>query len=143
MKEFIQGLSKYLYIKDGKLYCYESDIDSLENQVLEKERVKINVLRSDTEPANNYVVCNRICQQLQIADLIVVDVSSQNPNVFYELGMAIAMQKLILPICYSESYYKMVYPTQLEEMFNDYKNYEDVEKRKTLEDLEHHIDCYP
>lgn len=143
MKEFIQSLSKYLYIRDGELYCSESEIDSLENKVFEEERIKINVLRSDTEPANNYVVCNRICQQLQIADLIVVDVSSQNPNVFYELGMAIAMQKLILPICYSESYYKMVYPTQLEEMFNDYKNYEDETKRKTLEELEHHIDCYP
>lgn len=143
IQQFIQSLSRYLYIKERKLFCSNCDIDSLteENEILEENRIKINVLRSDTEPANNYVVCNRICQQLQIADLIIVDVSSQNPNVFYELGMAIAMQKLVLPICYSESYYKMVLPAQTQKILDDNKC-KQGEKQEDLEELEHHIDCF-
>lgn len=37
---------------------------------------------------------------------MVVDVSYRNPNVFYELGLAIALGKKILPICYLKTYYE-------------------------------------
>ena len=66
----------------------------------------VNVIRADSNPSLNYVICNRICQQLQLADLVIVDVSVENANVFYELGMAVALGKLVLPICYSENYFK-------------------------------------
>lgn len=91
---------------------------------------KIDVVRADSDPSSNYIICSRICQQMQIADLVIVDVSTQNPNVFYELGMAVALGKMILPICYSESYYKMVIPEKVKH---------DIDCKM----LEHHIDCYP
>ena len=127
IKAFIESLSKYLYFDDKKerLYCST-------HEVSEEKRVKgIRVIRSDTSPSSNYVICSRICQQMQIADRVVVDVSAQNANVFYEFGMAIALGKLILPICYSESFYKMTLPAKIKD--------EPVLSKK----VEHHIGCYP
>ena len=141
LHDFIESLSKYLYLdKDKKrLYCHTSEKEGVAlKDIIEHEEVgeikkidKVNVIRSDSDPASNYVICSRICQQMQIADLVIVDVSSQNPNVFYELGMAVALGKLILPICYSESYYKLVVP-------------EEIKRRSILySKIEHHIGCFP
>lgn len=94
---------------------------------------KINVVRADSNPSSNFVICNRVCQQMQIADLIVVDVSVQNVNVFYELGMAVALGKMILPICYSESYFSIKLPLEKDE----WKKLTDNAR------AEHHIDCFP
>lgn len=127
IKAFIESLSKYLYFDDKKerLYCST-------HEVSEDKRVKeIRVIRSDTSPSSNYVICSRICQQMQIADLVVVDVSAQNANVFYEFGMAIALGKLILPICYSESFYKMTFPAKIKD------------EPILSKEVEHHIGCYP
>lgn len=52
-------------------------------------------------------------------------------SLFQKLGMAIALGKLILPICYSESYYKMSVPKLVKETDDEYKI------------IEHHIGCYP
>ena len=71
---------------------------------------KIHAHRADSNPVSNYIICNRICQQMQMADLIIVDVSVESANIFYEFGLATAFHKLILPICFSDSYYKMEYP---------------------------------
>lgn len=102
LNDFVKSLSNFFYINKDT----ESVICSLTNPGEKWEQVKkINILRSDSNPASNYVVCNRICQQLQIADLIIVDVTNENTNVFYEFGMAMAMNKLILPICYNDSFY--------------------------------------
>lgn len=147
IRPFIESLSKYLYFKEDKLYCSvsEKDVECNENN-----RVKeIEVVRSDSDPASNYVVCSRICQQMQIADLIIVDVSSQNANVFYEFGMAVALGKMILPICYSESFYKRVIPNELEETWNKdrQKWIENEEQQKKIdqerEEIDHHIGLYP
>lgn len=115
LKTFIESLAKYLYWdkEDKRLYCYADELKNLPENL--KRVRKIQVIRSDSEPASNYVICSRICQQMQIADLIVVDVSNQNPNVFYEFGMAVALGKLILPVCFSESFYKMVVPERVKE----------------------------
>lgn len=159
LKTFIETLSSYLYIDKthNRLYCCAKDIDDDWNQTNGKDGagggdghdkrrgpdradivkvVNIEVTRSDTDPASNYVVCNRICQQMQIADLVVVDVSSQNANVFYELGMAVAFGKMILPICYSESFFKMVIPEKYKE-----KHWK-LPKHKRVE-MERHIGFYP
>lgn len=147
IRDFVTSLKRHLYIDtDNKmLYCVNNKEGIPEFEKIQKKDPvsEICVLRSDSEPASNYVVCNRICQQMQIADLVVVDLSSQNPNVFYELGMAISFGKLILPICYSESYYKMIVPEKLELLMNKYNTSLDEEEYKKCEDFKHHIDCYP
>lgn len=105
-----------------------ADCDEAEWEQIEK----INVIRSDSNPASNYVICNRICQQLQIADLIVVDVSVENTNVFYEFGMSVALGKLILPICYSNSFFAMNIPYDIDKV-----------KEGKHDMLQKHIGCYP
>lgn len=131
IEAFIKSLKKYLSVdtESKKLYC-NADKNDIRIGTVPVEEIK--VIRSDSDPASNYVICSRICQQMQIADLIIVDVSSQNPNVFYEFGMAVALDKLILPICFSESFYKIEYPEPVQKM--------KPAKRKKAE---HHIGCYP
>lgn len=132
LRPFIESLTKYLYMDNqNRLYCSATE---RENSISGMRKInKINVIRADSDPASNYVICSRICQQMQIADLVIVDVSSQNANVFYEFGMAVAFGKLILPICYSESFYKMKIPAKLKGEIEAGKNKE----------LEKHIGCYP
>lgn len=79
---FVKSLAKYLYVdmKNNRLYCSVKKNSSMAGM---KKVDKIKVVRSDSSPASNYVICSRICQQIQIADLVIVDVSLQNPNVFY------------------------------------------------------------
>lgn len=142
IESFIESLHKYLYLdkKEHHLYCYasvEKENPIINGQTLDKVG-RVRVIRSDSDPASNYVICSRICQQMQIADLVIVDVSRQNPNVFYEFGMAVALDKLILPICYSESFYKIEYPEMLKKIKE-----EDRLEKKTWEELEKHIGCYP
>lgn len=139
LKSFIESLSRYFYIDktEKKLHClptFKLDDNGIQKEIEENwEQVKaINVIRADSDPVSNYVICNRVCQQMQIADLVIVDVSVENTNVFYEFGMAVALGKMILPICYSESFYEMYIPKEIDS--------------KTLQNkmhLEHHIDCYP
>lgn len=136
IKRFIKKLKKYLAFdeKKDRICCSREKIKDEENgsQKIKYHAIKeIIVERGDSEVASNYVMCSRICQRIQIADLIIVDVSHQNPNVFYELGMAIALGKMILPICFSESYYKMSVPELVKETDKEY------------EEIEHHMGCYP
>ena len=109
IKPFVESLTKYFYFsEDGKsISCFgnpqdaiqqDCDVnhDNLQNTikpVFKDEEgntyfgvEKINVVRADSNFASNFVICNRVCQQMQMADLIVVDVSVKNANVFYELG---------------------------------------------------------
>ncbi len=142
IKPFIETLKKYLlYDKnEKKLYCFDSRESLIKertdkngdkkDQYLEIENIQ--VIRSDSDPSSNYVICNRICQQMQIADLVIVDVSDDNPNVFYEFGMAISQEKLILPICYSDNFYKS------SDLFEQLKH----EAAEDGSSLAHHIDCF-
>lgn len=85
IKPFIKSLTRFLYFdkKNKRLFCCKDEkVEKPEG--LEKVK-SIQVVRSDSDPASNYVVCNRICQQMQMADLVIVDVSSQNANVFMNL----------------------------------------------------------
>lgn len=86
IKDYIHSLTKYLYLdkENKRLYCSIAPSNA-NNDIPGIPIEKICTIRSDSDPASNYVICSRICQQMQIADLIIVDVSSQNPNVFYEL----------------------------------------------------------
>lgn len=129
IKPFVEDLKNYLYIDNHKLYC-----STRQNPREGKGKMvnRVNVIRADTNPSSNFVICNRICQQMQIADIVVVDVSDENANVFYEIGLAVAFGKLILPICYSESYFKEVLPAKLVKEMEEHDS-----------DLRHHIDCFP
>ena len=113
---FIESLKKYLYLSGETIRCCDgapaNQTSNTENGWRAVE--KINPIRSDATYASNFVMCSRVCQQIMIADLIIVDVSVENANVFYELGMAIALGKLILPICSHESYFSRNYPTEKE-----------------------------
>ena len=169
LRSFIESLKKFLFLKKeedkdhpGKsrttaIACVANNKDDIP----EKERDKwvpvknIRVVRADSNTESNYVICDRVCQQMQIADLIIVDVSVENTNVFYEFGMAAAFGKLILPICYNESFYQMRLPEGAKAFLEERRK---VAARKEfpggrkgepqdLEDvrkmLEHHIDSYP
>ena len=167
MKPFIEGLKKYLYLdKDGKrIACISSgNLEDINDNSLSQEQIDdqwkpvshIHVHRADTNPVSNYIICNRICQQMQIADLIIVDVSVESANVFYEFGLATAFQKLILPICFSDSFYAEKLPKKLEELLRDdefshwkttphsFKCHGGFHNWNTLpQKLKHHIDCFP
>lgn len=172
LRSFIESLKQYLFLKkesdydhDGQLKtttiaCVahgKEDLPGCEEDWVPVEQ--IHVIRADSNTESNYVICDRVCQQMQIADLVIVDVSVENTNVFYEFGMAAAFGKLILPICYNESFYQMHIPKAAKEFLEEQrieqakkKHMESnmkysTEKTDKLEGLrkmiEHHIDCYP
>jgi hypothetical protein len=55
--------------------------------------------RADDVRQVGFIICEKICRKIQEADYIVADVTYDNPNVFYELGLAVALRKKIIPIC--------------------------------------------
>ena len=161
IKPFIEGLNKYLYLdtKSNRIACVstgdEKDIKDTAIEVSSQEWAwipvnKIHVHRADSNPVSNYIICNRICQQMQMADLVIVDVSVESANIFYEFGLSTAFHKLILPICFSDSYYKMEYP---EKLATAIQNAQAELAKKTPDGtsemdhmpkkLERHIDCFP
>lgn len=157
--DFIRSLSKYLYLdrESHQIACVKEPGREPKSESTSgwTPVEKIHVIRADSNTASNYIICSRICQQIQIADLIIVDVSVENSNVFYEFGLAAAFGKLILPICYSGSFYEMKIPASAAQLLNRKKQQladtTDPEKREQIETdlenlrmrIEHHIDCYP
>lgn len=155
LKPFIESLTQFLEISNDKIYCHANPknekkmtLKEIRESMKKEEKIpvqKINVVRADTNYASNYVVCNRVCQQMQIADLIIVDVSSENTNVFYEFGMAMALRKLILPICYNESFFKIQIPEKLKKYEEKHEGEKEEQEqcRKEMNRIKRHIDCYP
>lgn len=64
------------------------------------------IRRADDFRNIGYIMCEKICRRIQEADLVVVDVSLDNPNVFYELGLSVGLNKPLLIICDREQYVK-------------------------------------
>lgn len=62
------------------------------------------IRRADEFRNIGYIMCEKICRRIQEADLIVVDLSLDNPNVFYELGLAVGLNKRLLLICDESEY---------------------------------------
>lgn len=172
LKDFIRSLKKYLLIneKQHKIACVtdktqkddllteknskpscDAKTNSVESNHPEQEKKtqdwkevkKINVIRADSNPVSNFVICNRVCQQMQMADLVIVDVSVENANVFYELGLAVSLRKFILPICYSDSYFYMQVPDDAAEIMKKQHHEINKKKRAAFDWMEKHIDCYP
>lgn len=158
IKPFIEGLKKYLFIdsENHRIACYSNPSKQHIDPGFKAVKT-IHVHRADSNPVSNNIICNRICQLIQIADLAIVDVSVESANVFYELGLATAFNKLILPICFSESFYEMKLPDKLDEAIKKQQEKQITAKGETdfesptkeaeedpaLKKLEKHIDCYP
>lgn len=62
------------------------------------EKVGIRVLRLDKVVEIGDRITDNIITALELADIVIVDVSRQNPNVMYELGYAHALRKPTLII---------------------------------------------
>lgn len=169
LRSFVESLKKYLFLKKEPsgghaekrkttaIACVANDKTVLPGNKEDWVQVEqINVVRADSNTESNYVICDRVCQQMQIADLVIVDVSVENTNVFYEFGMAAAFGKLILPICYNESFYQMHIPEAAKNLLEEerlrqtkrkYMEKDNDDENQKLERLrkmiEQHIDCYP
>ncbi len=62
-----------------------------------------SIRRADQVSRTGYVMCESICRHIQHAKLIVVDLSLANPNVYYELGLAVGLGRQLLLICDRDS----------------------------------------
>ena len=67
---------------------------------IDKERIK----RADEFSRTGYVMCEKTCLRIQQAALVVVDLSVVNANVYYELGIAIGLNKPILAVAEKETW---------------------------------------
>lgn len=56
------------------------------------------VKRADRSFQLGFVMCQRICKQIQEAEYVMADITEPNPNVFYELGLAWGFGKKVLLI---------------------------------------------
>ncbi|MBV6439097.1 MAG: hypothetical protein EPGJADBJ_00729 [Saprospiraceae bacterium] len=64
-----------------------------------EEKYKCEPERADDVRQVGFIICEKICKKIQESNLVIVDVSFDNPNVFYELGLSMALRREILPIC--------------------------------------------
>jgi len=60
------------------------------------EGLGLSSSRADTVMRTGYVVCEKICKQIQEADLVVAEITEANQNVMYELGLAAGLRRRIL-----------------------------------------------
>ena len=56
----------------------------------------VTIRRADAFQNIGFVMCEKICRRIQETDLVVADLSVDNPNVFYELGLAVGLRKQLL-----------------------------------------------
>jgi len=57
-----------------------------------------NIQTADEITNIGYIICEKVCNKIQESDQIFADVSLNNPNVFYELGLASGLQLPIILI---------------------------------------------
>jgi len=62
------------------------------------EKQADQISRADAFAEVGSIMCKKICLRIQEAELIVADLSTDNPNVLYELGMAVGLNKPLLLI---------------------------------------------
>lgn len=79
------------------LMPFRSTIDEVYRAQIEpclKSVVK-EVKRADDVSRTGYVICEKICKQIQESQVICAEISCDNPNVFYELGLSYALDRNI------------------------------------------------
>ncbi|MCG7342210.1 hypothetical protein [Staphylococcus auricularis] len=91
-------------------------LDSIIKPVLESE---FNIERSDLISSTNKIT-DEIIERLTNSELVIVDLSSQNPNVFYELGYRHALNRPTITIInkdehipFDVSAYRTIYYSEL------------------------------
>lgn len=89
---FRPNLDTFLAWSLKPFLCYELKCD--------ERRIR----RADQVSQIGYVMCESICRRIQEADLVVVDLSLDNANVFYGLGLAVGLEKRLLILCDEERY---------------------------------------
>lgn len=57
------------------------------------ESIFKSVNRADDITMTGYIICEKICKEIQSSQLICAEISSDNHNVFYELGLAFALRR--------------------------------------------------
>jgi len=80
---------------------YEWSLKRYLRDGLELTDPNTQIRRADEFRDIGYVMCEKICRRIQEAHLVVVDLSVSNPNVMYELGLAIGLHKPLLALCNS------------------------------------------
>jgi len=71
--------------------------------------------QADKIRRTGYVVCEKICRRVQSVDFIIVDVSTPNANVFYELGLAYGIAQKIVVIHQESSKFGKLVANYLED----------------------------
>ncbi len=75
----------------------------IESFKLEEDRLQI----ADEVRNIGYIICGKICNKIQTSELILVDISLNNSNVFYELGLACGLERDIILMRKQNDKYKM------------------------------------
>jgi hypothetical protein len=78
---------------------YEWSLKRYLRDGLEIEEPDKQIRRADEFCDIGYIMCEKICRRIQEADLVVVDLSADNPNVMYEMGLAVGLHKPLLIMC--------------------------------------------
>jgi len=80
------------------LMPFRSTLDEVYRAQIEPclREVAPQVGRADDVARAGYIVCEQICRQIQESHLIAAELSCDNPNVFYELGLAYAIGRHIV-----------------------------------------------
>lgn len=86
--------------------CYSWSIKNYLSDALEKlwSVDYVRIARADEQPHVGAITCEKICHQIQIANLVVVDITVPNANVMYELGLALGLEKQIVLISNHSEY---------------------------------------
>jgi len=79
------------------LMPFESTLDEVYRAQIEPCLLKVvnAVSRADDVARTGYVICEKICKQIQLSDVVCAEISCDNANVFYELGLAYAIDRNI------------------------------------------------
>jgi len=64
---------------------------------------RVGLQRADDVRRPGIIICEGVCKRIQESDFVTVDVSSPNPNVFYELGIAYGIRHKIFVIHHDAS----------------------------------------
>lgn len=79
---------------------FGNDYDVLYNDVIKPvcEKQKFDVNRAD-EMSSSTLILNDITESIRNSSLVIADISPNNPNVFYEVGYAHAINKPTILLC--------------------------------------------
>src|SRR5512146_122496 len=107
---------------------FNEEFDELYEQVFAPaiREAGMEAYRVDRQPATNILVEN-IEAGIRDSDACLADISSDNPNVWYELGFAIASGKDVVIVCSSERPGQLPFDVQHRNIFN-YCAPEDAER---------------